>query len=162
MARRIARALCVAAVVWSAAIWLAPLALTVDPDTFAIAASLPYGLASLVCHQRPERSFMVGTIPWAVCARCAGLYLATAAGVAVTPWAPAVRTVDAATWQRWRMALVLAAVPSIVSWLLEAAGAWSPGNAVRSWLAVPFGLAIGVLLASISGRPAAGHPEDLR
>jgi uncharacterized membrane protein len=36
---------------------------------------------SLVCHQRPERSFWVFGGPVAVCARCLGIYLGAAVGL---------------------------------------------------------------------------------
>ncbi len=36
---------------------------------------------SLVCHQRPERSFYIFGTPVAVCARCLGIYLGAAIGL---------------------------------------------------------------------------------
>jgi uncharacterized membrane protein len=34
-----------------------------------------------VCHQRPERSLWLSGQPWAVCARCSGIYAGLAIGV---------------------------------------------------------------------------------
>ena len=68
----------------------------VVPLAFAVAAiAAPYflvhGLAamgvalyrgfSLVCHQRPVRSFYIFGTPVAVCARCLGIYLGAAVGL---------------------------------------------------------------------------------
>ena len=36
---------------------------------------------ALVCHQRPERSFVLFGAPVAVCARCLGIYLGAAIGL---------------------------------------------------------------------------------
>lgn len=36
-----------------------------------------------VCHQRPERSFVLNGHPWAVCHRCTGIYGGLLAGVAL-------------------------------------------------------------------------------
>ena len=36
---------------------------------------------SLICHQRPERSFWIFGAPVAVCARCLGLYIGAAIGL---------------------------------------------------------------------------------
>ena len=42
-----------------------------------------YLTGSLLCHQRPERSFSLWGAQMPVCARCAGLYLGGALGVLV-------------------------------------------------------------------------------
>jgi uncharacterized membrane protein len=149
-ARRIARALCAAALGWSAAIWLAPVTLDLGSRTFASATWFPYALGGLVCHQRPERSFTSGSIPWPVCARCAGLYLSAAAAIVVVLLASVRSWTGAAAWRGWRVALLLAAFPSGLSWLVETAGWWLPDNATRATLAAPFGLVTGALLASIA------------
>jgi uncharacterized membrane protein len=133
-ARRIARALCAAALGWSAAIWLAPVTLDLGSRTF----------------ERPERSFTSGSIPWPVCARCAGLYLSAAAAIVVVLLASVRSWTGAAAWRGWRVALLLAAFPSGLSWLVETAGWWLPDNATRATLAAPFGLVTGALLASIA------------
>ena len=40
-----------------------------------------YGIGSLVCHQRPERSYHLWTAQMPVCARCAGIYAGAVVGV---------------------------------------------------------------------------------
>jgi uncharacterized membrane protein len=142
--------LCIAALVWSAAVWLTPAALARDSRSFGSVAWIPYALGGLICHQRPERSFSTSAIPWPVCARCAGLYLSTAAGILVAFPVSAADWARAETWRRWRTALLFAAVPSVASWVLEAAGLWSSTNGARALLAVPLGVVIGALIASIA------------
>ena len=48
-------------------------------------AGLVYALYSPVCHQLPSRSFRSWGFPLGVCARCLGIYLGFAAGVALYP-----------------------------------------------------------------------------
>jgi uncharacterized membrane protein len=141
---------------------MAPSILRDESTVLRGAAWIPYALGGLICHQRPERSFLEGSIPWPVCARCAGLYLSAAAGVAIVLLAPAGLRPNATTWHRWRLALIVAAVPSVASWLSEAVAWWAADNATRAYLAVPFGIAVGALLASIARQTAPGHREDLR
>ena len=126
-------------------------------------ASVPYVAGSLVCHQRPERSFTIRGVPWPVCGRCAGLYLSAALGAALflaagvtkrTRWEPAIGAAPPGpSLKMWRTTLLAAAVPTSVSWVVERAGWWLPGSATRAWLAVPLGAVIGVLLASVARMP---------
>jgi uncharacterized membrane protein len=54
-----------------AAIVAAPLCVRADvPGGLAVYASF-----RAFCHQQPERSFLLGGFPLAVCARCAGIYV---------------------------------------------------------------------------------------
>jgi uncharacterized membrane protein len=47
-----------------------------------LAYAIRQGFA-LVCHQRPERSFWMFGVPVAVCARCLGIYVGAAFGLAM-------------------------------------------------------------------------------
>ena len=70
-----------AAVVWLTLILTSPVALSrgrLPALTLAV-----YQAGSLVCHQRPERSFHLAGVQLPVCARCFGLYLSGAAGLTV-------------------------------------------------------------------------------
>ena len=42
-----------------------------------------YMIGSLVCHQRPDRSFHTADIQWPICARCTGLYAGAPLGAAL-------------------------------------------------------------------------------
>ena len=41
-----------------------------------------FAVGSVICHQRPDRSFFVDGHQLPVCARCTGLYLSSGAGLA--------------------------------------------------------------------------------
>jgi len=72
-------ALASAAILWFAAILIAPFAIDSTHAAPATGAACVYVTGSFVCHQRPERSFSLGGRQMPVCARCAGLYAAAAA-----------------------------------------------------------------------------------
>jgi uncharacterized membrane protein len=142
------RALPAAAVLWALLIVAAPWS-GAAPGWLGIprlAGAATYVTGSLVCHQRPDRSFHSHGAQWPVCARCSGLYLSAAIGVVFVWLRPrAARAVPFHTWQR---ILVAAAVPTGVTLALEWwVPSWSSGL-VRAVAAVPLGAAVGVLLAA--------------
>jgi uncharacterized membrane protein len=131
MQRRLALLLTLGGVLWAMAILVVPIA--VHQRRAPLATSAAYTAASLVCHQRPERTFHVSGVAGLVCARCAGLYLAAAAAAALawlgSPRAPrAIRTV-------W----LAAALPTAITIALEWPGIADPGNAGRAASALPLG-----------------------
>jgi uncharacterized membrane protein len=128
------RALVVAAVLWLAAIILAPLAIASRLPGISLAATAVYAAGSRVCHQRPERCFWIHGRPMPVCARCSGLYGGAALGAPLALLAAA--GIAAA---RARRLIVLAALPTAITWGIEMAGLAHPSNAVRAVAAVPLG-----------------------
>src|SRR3989442_14005492 len=90
-------------------VWLA-LLVAAPAAAFGVPASgFAYALGSLICHQRPERSFDVFAAQMPVCARCIGLYVGAATG--------AVMTIVAGFWWgpspgRWGGGRLLAALPA--------------------------------------------------
>lgn len=135
MERRAALFLTVAAVLWAAAIFLAPVA--AHHNTWRLFTNLVDAAGSLVCHQRAERSFALAGQMMPVCGRCTGLYAAgAAAGLAAWLTAPVFPA-------RTRMAILLAAVPTLLTLAAEWAGLAQPGNAWRAAAAVPLGAACG-------------------
>jgi uncharacterized membrane protein len=132
-------AVLIAAAPWSDA---APAAVPI----VRLTAAATYMTGSLVCHQLPGRSFHSHGAQWPVCGRCAGLYLSAAAGVLLM-WAVggARRRLP---FSAWRDPLVLAAIPTAVTLVLERLNpAWS-STFVRALAAAPLGAAIGALLAA--------------
>lgn len=127
MSRRLRLVLATLAVLWAAAVALAPALPTV------VAATL-YAAGSLICHQIAERSFHLGAFQLPVCARCFGLYAGGAAGavasiVAARPWRPAMRH---------RLGLtIVAAVPTLATWVLEHGLGWPFSNMARAVAALP-------------------------
>jgi uncharacterized membrane protein len=138
MERRLALCLTSAAVLWTAAIFFAPLehqrhaGLAVSRATQAVRAA-----GALVCHQRVARSFAIGGHPMPVCARCTGLYVSGAAGALVAwlglPLVP----------RRTRAVILVAAVPTLATIAVEWAGLGQPGNPARAMAALPLGGACG-------------------
>src|SRR5262249_31783801 len=76
-ARRLALGFGAAAVAWAAALpaatWIASHP-HLDGGAYLASASI-YAMASMLCHQRPERSFYLWGSQMPVCARCAGIYI---------------------------------------------------------------------------------------
>ena len=108
-------------------------------------SGITYLVGSLLCHQRPDRSFHAGVAQVPVCARCCGIYLGAVAG--------ALRAVvmsgaldGSRLWTRagLRNLLVISAVPTALTWVLEAAGIWAASNVVRFVAALPVGAAVAV------------------
>lgn len=67
---------------------------------------------SVICHQMPERSFHYHDLPFAVCARCTGIYAGFLAGLLVYPVWRNVRETE--TPPRWW--LVAAAAPLLIDY----------------------------------------------
>jgi uncharacterized membrane protein len=155
VSRLLAIALTVGAVVWTALIVTAPFAL---PSRVAAApATLVYAASSLICHQRPERSFAIGGVQMPVCARCSGLYISGALG-SILGWSGRRRTRHAGPSIRMKPStgrlkpasaggalLVIAAVPTAVTFGLEFVGLMEFSNVARALAALPLGVVAGCL-----------------
>jgi uncharacterized membrane protein len=151
VARPLSWILTIGSLLWALAIVLTPLA--AREGTVSLPAAFVYAGASLVCHQRPERTFHLDGLPWAVCARCAGLYGAAAAG-ALCGWLGVPRIPRGG-----RTLLAIAAIPTAATLIAELSGAWAPGNIARAIAALPLGgaaawLCIRALRAEIAQRDA--------
>jgi uncharacterized membrane protein len=128
-----------------------------------------FALGSVICHQRPERSFFVDGHQLPVCARCTGLYLSGVAGVlGWLAWKIA-RPVHLAVGARCTVqlaptgsctvgvdprvavrALVLGAIPTAVSLFTGALGIWDGSNITRALLAIPLGAIAGAIVAAVA------------
>jgi uncharacterized membrane protein len=82
------------------------------------AAMLLYFFFSPVCHQIPERSFLLSGHAWAVCHRCAGLYLGLFAAALLDH--PLIRRRP----DQRRAWVLAAAIPLLLDALLPYAGFW--------------------------------------
>ena len=147
MERRAAYLLTTAAVLWAAAIFLAPLAPAGPAGMLLTQAVRAVGAA--VCHQKVERSFHLAGHVMPVCARCTGLYLSGTAG-AIAAWlaAPAMP-------RRTRSVILLAAAPTFLTLAVEWAGIAQPGNVIRAAAAIPLGAACGWLFVRMLRAEAA-------
>jgi uncharacterized membrane protein len=73
----------VSLVVLSVGLTLAPLAAPLLAGTHPLTALLIRSFFSQLCHQDPDRSFLFGGAPVAVCVRCLGIYWGVAMGALV-------------------------------------------------------------------------------
>jgi uncharacterized membrane protein len=144
------------AVLWAVLLLLTPLALRSGAPLPAVGAATIYAGSGRICHQQRERSFAIAGTPLPVCARCAGLYLAGALG-ALLAWAPGRRRYGS----RDRLVLLACAVPTAVTWALEAAGVMGFSNAARALAALPLGAAAGWVFVRALRAEAAGPRRAL-
>jgi uncharacterized membrane protein len=148
-------AIAIVTVAWVTAVFAAPLAAC---TTASGASALVYAVGSLICHQRPERSFHLAGSQLPVCARCVGLYAGAAVGAIA--WVVAAglgrqaspRSARLRQLRTVRTLIVIAALPTAVSASTALAGWWDPGNALRAALALPLGLAIGACVSAVAAR----------
>jgi uncharacterized membrane protein len=90
---------------------VAPLALARGHSSSAFVL---YEMFGHVCHQIPERAFYIEGHPFAVCARCSGIYFGFAAGVLLYPLVRSLRRGDTPA-RKW---LLLAAAPTLLDFAL--------------------------------------------
>jgi len=139
---RMAAAVTIAALGWLALVVGA--ALATSSGKFTLVALSTYHAGSLVCHQRPDRSFHVAGVQMPVCARCLGLYSAGAAGAAVA-WIRRRRS----NARRARIIFGLAALPIAVTVALEWMNVLATSNPTRLLSGVPLGFVAGWILVSL-------------
>jgi len=133
---------------WSAALLAAP---TGNAPRLSAAV---YAAGSLICHQRPERSFHYDGAQYPVCARCLGLYLGALTGVVLWVAVAGLRSAPSprARWftaARARTLLIVVAVPTLASVGLGMLGVWDANNVLRAAIAWPLGAAIMVVVAGV-------------
>jgi uncharacterized membrane protein len=104
---------------------IAPVALAHGHDSMALVI---YNSFSKFCHQIPERSFYLDGHPFAVCARCTGIYFGFAAGVLCYPLARSLKR-GAAPARQW---LLAALVPTALDFALDFFGVWQNTHLSRS------------------------------
>jgi uncharacterized membrane protein len=116
--------------------------------------SIVLAIGSVICHQRPERSFFWDGHQLPVCARCTGIYLSAAVGFVgwlaykgSRRWRPIPLSPAAAV----RVTMV-AAVPTAVSVASSALGAWDGSNLTRALLGVPIGATAGAIVAAVAAK----------
>jgi uncharacterized membrane protein len=132
----LAAALTFAAIAWLALVLAAPVALA--RARLPVVPFAAYQIGSMVCHQRPERSFHLMGIQMPVCARCLGLYAAGAAGLAAG-WFRRKRRTPETT----RILLAVAALPIASTVALEWIGAIDTSNLARALTGLPLGAVAG-------------------
>jgi uncharacterized membrane protein len=151
------RAAAIIAVVLVASTWTT--ALVAAPSlasTSRGASAVVYGAGSLVCHQRPERSFHHGGAQFPVCARCLGLYaggwfgVVAWAGIAGLGRQASMRAQRLRVARYVRLALIVAALPTLASLAAAWLGLEDAANTTRALLALPLGAAIGAVVCAVA------------
>jgi uncharacterized membrane protein len=111
-----------------------------------------HAVGGVICHQLPDRSFLIDGRQLPVCARCTGLYLSGAAGL--LGWVAlkiARRWRGLAVSPRAALAVVAgAALPTLISYATGITGVWDGSNVTRAVLAVPLGAAAGAVVAAVA------------
>lgn len=142
-----AAGIAVLAIAWAA--WLAaiPIVAADRPDgATLLGTAATYQVGSIICHQRPDRSFHIGGVQTPVCARCLGLYGGAAVGAMVgIGWGR--RRSRGLEQSRMRLSmlriiLLVAAVPTVALWALEHASVLGVTNLARFTGALPLGAAV--------------------
>jgi uncharacterized membrane protein len=142
--------LAIAAALWVTLIVGAPLAIASTHRTVSVGAAIVYEIGARVCHQRPERCFRTAGRPLPVCARCTGLYAGGAIGASA-----ALLFGSALSSRRARRVAILAALPTLITWSLEAVSVAHPSNSVRAIAALPLGfVAAWLVIHTIRRAPA--------
>jgi uncharacterized membrane protein len=149
------RAFVGAATAWSIVVMMAPVIASrpvsqASSAGYAIAL-LVYAAGSVICHQRPERSFHLLGAQMPVCARCSGIY-AGAAVAAIVAW---YRTIQPPMLSGRLAAgpgrvLLVAALPTAVTVVYEWMTGQAPGNWTRLVSGAPLGAAVAWVLLRVN------------
>lgn len=144
--RALRRAFVGASVGWFGALPLATFASS-QPSLPTLAYLLSFGtylVGSLLCHQRPERSFFLWGSQMPVCARCTGIYAGAAASALLAIGVRRLRA-EAFALHHARLALCVAVLPAAATLVYE----WTTGDTPANWIRALSGLPIGVVVAWI-------------
>ena len=106
-----------------------------------------YTVGSLICHQRPERSFHLWSAQLPVCARCTGIYVGAAAATLRTGGWLNGRALDAAFARR---VMILAALPTLATLGYEWTTAVAPSNWIRFAAGLPLGGVVSWLVLRVN------------
>jgi uncharacterized membrane protein len=149
------RAFVTASVLWALALPLAPFAVVQIASVHAWSAFVigVYAFGSLVCHQLPQRSFHLWSVPLPVCARCTGIYAGAAMAAVVASVRP--HPIDAGGF--WRRAVIVAAMPTAATLGYEWATTQTPANWIRASAGLPLGAVVALIVVNAC---AAGAPRD--
>lgn len=153
----------IVALLWTACLVAAPYAIThTGSSSFRLSlmgrvAVGTYVAASLICHQRRERSFRLWGAQMPVCARCFGLYASVPIGGAMALMLPvwlslSDRRSGSTPTRFWRRLLLAGLIPTVAVACAEWIGLYRASLLLRATGAVPLGVAVGLVVgAAIQG-----------
>ena len=138
-----------AAVLWAAVLPAAAYLATLGSGAAQLLAVAVYGLGSVICHQRADRSFHLFAEQLPVCARCTGLYAGAALSAVAYLWGVR-RKMPADLTPAARRLLTIAALPMAASIVYEWATGDVPTNLARAATGIILGAAVAyVILAAV-------------
>jgi uncharacterized membrane protein len=136
------RAYAAGAIGWAAVLPLTAFAASrahASPIVHALALA-SYGIGSLICHQRPERSFHLWAAQLPVCARCTGVYVGAAVVAVVARW------LQPSAERPPKGFVLLAVVPTAITLAYEWTTGDMPSNGVRFAAGLPLGAVVSWLV----------------
>jgi Predicted membrane protein (DUF2085) len=169
--RTLRRAFVGASVTWFVALPLATFASSqpYPPTPVYLLSFGTYLVGSLLCHQRPERSFFLWGSQMPVCARCLGIYAGAALAAIALPFVARLKPLrstagatplarEGGALRSARMLLIVSIVPAAATLVYE----WTTGDMPANWIRAASGLPIGVVVAWIVQSAAPGTAEGMR
>lgn len=101
--------------------------------------SWPYRMFRGLCHQLPDRSLSINSIPMAVNARCFGLFSGLATGWLLLPlFLPLLKSLNRITI----VIILFATGLQIIDYMAGRTGIWSSGNLARMAMGAILGFAV--------------------
>jgi hypothetical protein len=161
--RLVTAAVLALSLLWLAALLAAPHGLDGPPRAASrLLAGAVYLAGDVVCHQRPERSFVAAGRPLPVCARCTGMYAAAPVACLLALLLPAGRRRRAWDWTITRRGLIAAALPTAATVALEWTTGWTSAP-VRAAAGAAIGFAgAGFVCAALAQGRTHTNPEAAR
>jgi uncharacterized membrane protein len=101
-----------------------------------------YKICSYICHQIPARSFYLENHPFAVCARCFGVYFGLLSGFIIYPFLRSVEKTESFP----RFWLFLAMIPMGVDWSLGFFHIWENTHVSRFLTGLILGMACAIFI----------------
>jgi uncharacterized membrane protein len=149
-----------ASVAWVAMLPLVPfLASRAHASAFGTAlVVLVYAAGSLICHQLPERSYHLWTAQMPVCARCMGIYVGAAIAAVIAAAGSTPRPPFREAWIV-RFALIIAALPGVLTLLYEWTTGQTPSNLIRAASGIPIGAVVAWLVVGATRDGAAAENQ---
>ena len=138
---------------WAVAVVGAPVVAVRDapPASVVFAATVVYVVGSVVCHQLLDRSFSWAGVQLPVCARCTALYVAAPFGLFAGLLVSARSRSPSRPGRRrhTRLALFVAAVPTVVTVGVELTGLAHPPDALRAVASAPLGFVVAATIGLV-------------
>lgn len=124
---------------WVSLIIIAPIA---EANNFINVSGAIYNVCGFICHQIPARSFFIESQPFAVCARCFGVYFGLFTGFFLYPLLRPIEKSEPLP----RIWLFLAMIPMLVDWSLGFFKIWENTHFSRFLTGIILGAACAVFI----------------